>query len=178
MGGGIILEEKLNEVSNRSSIKDAVTAVAKLDYITLKEASTTTEPVDVDSEKDVSEIEKLTSDDSVDYALLHQQPEVSYSLNLDYLSELTGIRSSSVKYEDDEEEKEENNVSESVLTSQEAGEIIHQLQTNRIFGGGTPVDYQKRESFLYHIIFNFATFRLQCVSSTFYTDDIDYSRFF
>ena len=153
-----ILEEKLNEVSNRSSIKDAVKAVAKLDYTTLKDASTTKDLVDADSEKDVSEIEKLTSDDSVDYALLHQQPAVNYSLDLDYLSELAGTKSTSVMYEDDEPEKKTEDEPELVITPKEADEIIHQLQANRIFGSGNVINYKKRESFLYYINFNQAIF--------------------
>ncbi|MBI4980207.1 hypothetical protein HZC30_01460 [Candidatus Woesearchaeota archaeon] len=165
-------------MSNRSSIKDAVTAVAKLDYTVLKEISANDNFVDEGADDEASEIEKLTSDDElVDYALLHQQPPVNYALNLDYLSELAGARSSSVTYEDDEKEKKVEDEPEPIITAQEAGEIIHQLQANRIFGGGKVVDYKKRESFLYYITFNPAIFRLQCVSSQFYTDDIDYSRF-
>ncbi len=171
-----ILEEKLNEVSNRSSIKDAVTAVAKLDYTTLKEASTTKGLVDVDLEKDVSEIEKLTSDDDfVDYALLHQQPPVNYALNSDYLSELAGTKSSSAAYEDDEKEKKYNDTQSETFTTEEAEETMGDVCWSSMMGNKSEVSYIERRRLSNWIMFNPALFKLFEAQAM--TREVNYTEF-
>ncbi len=170
-----ILEEKLNEVSNRSSIKDAVKAVAKLDYVALKEASATGGLIDAEVSEDVSEIEKLTSDDSMDYALLHQQPEASYSLNLDYLSELAGIRSSSVEYENDDAGKKYGDAGSETLTTEEAEEAMEDVCWASMTGNKCEISYVTRRKLNYWIMFNPANFKLFEAQAM--TRDVNYSEF-
>lgn len=167
-------------MSNRSSIKaaaikDAVTAVAKLDYAALKDASATGSLVDADVSEDVSEIEQLTSeDDFVDYALFHQQPEVNYSPNLDYLSELAGTRSSSVEYEEDEEEKYHDTESET-LTTEEAEETMKEVCWASMTGNKCEVSYVTRRKLDYWIKFNPALFKLFEAQAM--TRDVNYTEF-
>jgi phage/plasmid-associated DNA primase len=170
-----ILEEKLNEVSNRSSIKDAVTAVAKLDYAVLKAASTDNKLIDVDSDKEVSEIEKLTSDDSIDYAMLHQNHEKNYSLNSDYLSKLAGTKSSSVVYEDDNKEEKYNDTQAETLTTEEAEETMEDICWSSMMGNKSEVSYIERRKLSNWIMFNPALFKLFEAQAM--TREINYTEF-
>lgn len=163
-------------MSNRcSAIAEAVEAVAKLDYAALKDASATKDSVDVDSEKEISEIEKLTSDDSVDYALLHQHPEVNYSLNSDYLSELAGTRSSSAAYKDDEAENKYSDTQSETLTTEEAEETMKEVCWASMAGNKCEVSYITRRKLNYWIMFNPTDFHV--FESNAMTRDVNYTAF-
>lgn len=174
MWGGIILEEKLKEVSNRFSIVEAVVAVSLVDYRALPELSSSLSDSHETEEKEL-DLEITLDDSNADYSSLNPALfESYYDLSAEYQQMFVADSTSYVSSKSNSEEEPSDTASET-LTSQEAEETIIDIQYANIAGTRMDVNFDQRKKLVNYFLFNPIEGRLIHALNRL-TDDVDYSR--
>lgn len=173
----MLLEQKINEVSNRYSIEDSITAIQKLSPLELMNSNPKKE--DTLKEKTVENDDLLSTPEtvsSVEYSFAEEHFAGEYNPSLDYEKLFSSEPKKSAPTQDDEYETSSDAKAET-MSMGEAEEMTGRYQSAVVLGALGDISYLERRRFATWADFNPVERELFHKQYAM-TGDVNYSRMF